>query len=121
MSCARHLRIATGDQIMTRLSSKVLLVFSGIILVSQGAVWAQNQDIGHIEYLWSCAVCHGIDAKGSGPLAAQLKTSPTDLTRLAENNGGVLPVSTLYETIDGRQEVKAHGTRDMPAWGYRYM
>jgi hypothetical protein len=27
----------------------------------------------------------------------------------------------VYEKIDGRQEVKAHGTREMPIWGYRYM
>jgi len=29
-------------------------------------------------------------------------------------------MNAVYEKIDGRQEVKAHGTREMPIWGYRY-
>jgi hypothetical protein len=56
-------------------------------------------------------------------LAAQLKTAPTDLTRLAkknEKNRGVFPQSAVNEIIDGRQAVEAHGPRDMPVWGYQY-
>src|SRR5271169_6065957 len=29
-----------------------------------------------------CAVCHGRDAKGSGPMASSLKKAPSDLTRI---------------------------------------
>jgi mono/diheme cytochrome c family protein len=90
------------------------------LLVSQTVVWAQNIDVGEMEYLSSCAPCHGRNANGKGPLADQLKVPPSDLTQLAKKNGGAFPMKTLYEKIDGRQEVKAHGTREMPIWGYRY-
>ena len=42
-------------------------------------------------------------------------------SRLAKRNGGVFPENAVNETIDGRKEVEAHGPRDMPVWGYRYM
>jgi mono/diheme cytochrome c family protein len=91
-----------------------------VLLVSQVAAWAQNIDVGEMEYLSSCAPCHGRNANGKGPLADQLKAAPIDLTQLAKRNGGVFPMNAVYEKIDGRQEVKAHGTREMPIWGYRY-
>jgi mono/diheme cytochrome c family protein len=78
------------------------------------------QDAGRTEYLWSCAACHSVDGKGNGPLGAELRTAPADLTTLAKRNNGVFPLGTVYETIDGRKAVKSHGTRDMPIWGYRY-
>jgi mono/diheme cytochrome c family protein len=76
-------------------------------------------DIGKTEFISNCASCHGADAKGNGPVASSLKIPPTDLTVLAKNNGGVLPVNALYEIIDGRRIVASHGTREMPVWGYR--
>jgi hypothetical protein len=91
-----------------------------VLLVSQVGAWAQNIDVGEMEYLSSCAPCHGRNANGKGPLADQLKAAPVDLTQLAKRNGGVFPMNAVYEKIDGRQEVKAHGTREMPIWGYRY-
>jgi len=36
-----------------------------------------------------CAVCHGEDAKGNGPMTKSLKSLPPDLTRLFARNGGV--------------------------------
>ena len=36
-----------------------------------------------------CAVCHGQDAKGNGPMSKALKTAPPDLTHLATN--GIYP------------------------------
>jgi len=47
-------------------------------------------------------------------------TTPTDLTTMAEKNGGVFPTQRAYEIIDGRQDVKAHGPRAMPVWGRDY-
>jgi hypothetical protein len=82
---------------------------------------AQNVDVGKAEYQSSCAACHGIDAKGDGPVSKELKTPPTDLTVLAKKNNGVLPFNTLYEIIDGRNSlIVSHGTREMPIWGYRF-
>jgi mono/diheme cytochrome c family protein len=82
---------------------------------------AQNTDVGRTEYQASCAACHGIDAKGDGPVSKELKTPPTNLTVLAKNNNGVFPYDLIYEVIDGRNSSTAsHGTREMPVWGYRF-
>src|SRR5262245_52192216 len=63
-----------------------------------------------------CASCHGPDGRGSGPVAAALKTRPADLTTLAERNGGVFPAERLRQLIEGRGPA-AHGDRTMPVWG----
>jgi mono/diheme cytochrome c family protein len=75
-------------------------------------------DLGKPEFETKCAVCHGLDGKGKGPYAEQLKNPLPDLTQLARKNGGVFPVSRTYETIEGAG--KGHGTRDMPVWGMDY-
>ena len=77
-------------------------------------------DVGKSEYEGACAVCHGIAGKGNGPAAVQLKNSVPDLTVLARNNKGVFPFDRVYQIIDGRQEVKTHGTREMPIWGQSF-
>jgi len=87
---------------------------------SFGARWAEDNDVGQVEYLSSCAACHGLNGKGDGPLSAALKSKPADLTVLAKNNG-VFPVNAVFEVVDGRKSVSAHGTREMPIWGFRYM
>ena len=84
------------------------------------AVFAQDQDVGQANFRMSCASCHGAEGKGNGPVSGQLKVPPPDLTVLAKKNNGVFPVSRVYEIIDGRQAVIAHGTRDMPIWGFQY-
>jgi len=55
--------------------------------------------------------------KGDGPLRSQLVSRVPDLTVLARSNNGVFPFDRVYQIIDGRQEIKAHGPRDMPVWG----
>ena len=74
-------------------------------------------DIGKGEYEAACAVCHGLKGKGDGPFVSQLTAKMPDLTVLAKNNQGVFPFDRVYQVIDGRQEVKAHGLREMPVWG----
>ncbi len=64
-----------------------------------------------------CAVCHGKDAKGSGPAASALKKAPSDLTKISTRNGGAFPEVKVGRYIEGRDEVESHGTRDMPMWG----
>jgi mono/diheme cytochrome c family protein len=81
----------------------------------------QDRDIGKIEYQSNCASCHGIDAKGHGPVSGELKKRPPDLTVLAKKNGGVFPLNFVYRIIDGRDEIASHGSREMPVWGYRFV
>lgn len=75
---------------------------------------------GKQRYMENCASCHGPDAKGAGTMASELKRVPADLTQLAKRNGGNFPFEQIYDMIDGRGEIGAHGTRDMPVWGYEY-
>ncbi len=66
-----------------------------------------------------CASCHGVDAKGDGPVAPLVKIGVPDLTRLAYRAGGEFPAQEVLRTIDGRYERHAHGPRDMPVWGWQ--
>lgn len=65
-----------------------------------------------------CVSCHGTLGTGDGPVAATMRVKPADLTRIGERAGGVFPEARVRETIDGRAVLPAHGTREMPVWGY---
>lgn len=65
-----------------------------------------------------CASCHGTDATGGGPMAAALKTKPTDLTRISARNGGTFPFERIRKIVSGEaQPASGHGSREMPVWG----
>jgi len=64
-----------------------------------------------------CAVCHGTDGKGSGPAASAMKAAPTDLTALAQKNGGKYPAAHVASVIRGQASLPSHGSEDMPVWG----
>lgn len=76
---------------------------------------------GRVLYLSYCASCHGVGGEGNGPVADSLRQPPADLTRLAERYGTPLPRQELAAFIDGRREVAAHGPREMPVWGRRFV
>jgi mono/diheme cytochrome c family protein len=64
-----------------------------------------------------CAVCHGVDGRGSGPAASAMKSAPTDLTTLATNNGGHFPDTHVAAVLQFGVENSSHGTQQMPIWG----
>ncbi len=97
-----------------------LAAAAAITFGSSGQTVADELDLGKSEYQSSCAPCHGTDGKGNGSVSALLKVPPPDLTVLAKKNNEVFPFNYVYEIIDGRKTVMAHGTRDMPIWGDRY-
>jgi len=100
-----------------------VLKLLAVAIVTSGfntSAWAQELDPGKTEFLSQCAICHGTDGKGNGFLSEELKTKPANLTVLAKNNNGVFPLNAVYEVIDGRKSIRAHGTRGMPIWGLRY-
>lgn len=100
--------------------SIVAATFAVVIATGQGAA-AQEMTYGQAEFLNSCAVCHGTTGEGNGPLVDELVKRPTDLTRLAESNGGEFPYFRVFATIDGRFVVPGHGERDMPVWGRQFL
>jgi len=84
---------------------------------------AQEMEVvaaGEIEYQNYCAICHGVDGRGYGIMAKFLTVQPSDLTQLAKKNTGRFPFWQVYRTIDGREQIRGHGTRDMPVWGARF-
>lgn len=68
-------------------------------------------------YKTYCAVCHGADATGNGPAASALKVPPSDLTILAQKNGGKYPTMKVVTVIRGEEALPAHGSKEMPVWG----
>ena len=97
-----------------------VLVGACLAVAATGALGEAKIDLGKREYDANCASCHGPKGMGDGPTRPYLTKSPTNLTTLAHDNKGVLPVNRLYESIDGSLTVPGHGTRDMPTWGNQY-
>jgi len=65
-----------------------------------------------------CASCHGMDAKGLGPVAVALKGTVPDLTQIAKRRDGKFPNDDLEKMILGEKVMNAvHGSREMPVWG----
>lgn len=93
-----------------------------VATLAAGSVVADSTfDFGKREFDSKCASCHGLSGKGDGPMRPWLTVKAADLTTISQKNGGVLPVVRLNEVIDGRMELKAHGTREMPVWGLDYL
>lgn len=76
--------------------------------------------VGEEQFLRNCASCHGMTGKGDGYVGKLLKTPPADLSTIAQRNNGTFPALKIAETIDGRQPIGAHGSREMPVWGERF-
>lgn len=85
------------------------------------AAAAQEMGNGKVEYMNSCAVCHGPEGRGDGPLGDEMAKRPADLTRLSRDNGGEFPYWRVFAMIDGRALVPEHGDRDMPVWGRQFL
>ena len=66
---------------MTRavwLSASTTLLLCALYSGARGG----ETDVGKQMYLKYCASCHGVDGKGNGPVAKQLKIKVIDLTQL---------------------------------------
>src|SRR5262245_9113725 len=113
----------SGGDVMRRLSSTLAALAVMAVPPWVVSVSAQTPDgnksvpAGSGLFSTYCAVCHGANAKGTGPLADSLKRRPADLTMLASRNGGSYDEEMVKRIIDGKNPVKGHGGGDMPVWG----
>jgi mono/diheme cytochrome c family protein len=108
---------------MKRTTTLAALAGAALILTPLLAAAQQPFDLGKREYESNCAVCHGATGKGDGPymkFMAYKGTGLGDLMLIAKRSGGGFPFQRVYETIDGTQELDAHGPRSMPIWGSDY-
>ena len=86
--------------------------------IKKGPIQKTSAPSGEDIFNTYCAVCHGKDAKGNGPAAGALKVPPADLTTLAQRHGGKFPTEYVTTVLQyGVEDIKAHGSKDMPVWG----
>jgi mono/diheme cytochrome c family protein len=71
-------------------------------------------------YQTFCASCHGLTGLGDGPVEPLIQGGAPDLTRIAERHGGKFPADEIRDIIDGRDTLIAHGTAQMPVWGFEF-
>ncbi len=95
----------------------ILIGISALIL---SPAWAEQSNgdaaAGAALFAQQCAVCHGRDAAGNGPMAGALMVQPSDLTSLTSRNNGTFPTARVVYRIDGRDPLVSHGS-PMPIWG----
>ena len=93
------------------------LLAAGVLGSLTTSGFTQAEDVGRMEYVSKCGACLGSSGKGDGPVGEALRTRAPDLTLLAKNNDAIFPAGVLYEIIDGRRTLRAHGNYEMPVWG----
>lgn len=98
----------------------VVLVLAAGAAAEQSAYDPVLAQLGTPLFARHCAACHGVGGRGDGPAAEAMRKPPADLTAIAARRAGVFPTSEIALFIDGRFEVPAHGSREMPVWGQRF-
>jgi mono/diheme cytochrome c family protein len=63
-----------------------------------------------------CAVCHGGDLKGTGPVPFPYR-APPNLTTLAKRHGGKFPEAYVENVLRNGVVMPEHGPAEMPIWG----
>ena len=85
------------------------------LLLSPAIALAQDAQAGAALYDQHCAVCHGLEGRGKGPLAAALILQPPSLRDLSERHDG-FPTRRVVMRIDGSDPLVSHGS-PMPVYG----
>lgn len=94
---------------------KTLLATVTALLLLPVAVCAQDPEAGAALYAQHCAVCHGQEGRGNGPLAPALLLQPPSLRDLARRHDG-FPTRRVVMRIDGSDPLVSHGS-PMPVYG----
>lgn len=108
---------------MIRLKYVMLVCIVVCLWGAPSVTHAQEQEVaaaGKPVYDQYCATCHGREAKGDGPAMNLLTVKPADLTQISKRNNGTFPFWKTYRVVDGREDIKGHGSRDMPIWGAEF-
>ncbi len=111
-----------------RWASRFRMLLGLAVLVAAAApAWSQTDDEGATGpesgkeiYRRHCALCHGLDATGNGPLAAALQMAPTDLTRISVEHDDEFPSAKVADVIRNGGGVLGHGSTAMLAWGFYF-
>ena len=98
-----------------------LIGLAAAVMITIGPAHGADAVVGQQEFRQHCAACHGLTGLGDGPIGQSLKVPAPNLATITERYGGKFPFQRIYEIIDGSAVVSAHGSRDMPLWGDRYV
>lgn len=98
----------------------IYMLLSAQLAFAGDKILNAEQASGKKQFEMYCSSCHGMDAKGEGPVASALKQKPSNLRQISKRHGGKFPVATIERIIDGRDGVEAHGPREMPVWGREF-
>ena len=108
---------------MQRRVSKLVLLVSIAISASAQTTPQRQPPIRPVDgttiFRNNCAACHGLEARGDGPVSKTLKRSVPDLTRLSQRNNGAFPAIHVRNAImfGADDLLPAHGSKTMPIWG----
>lgn len=92
-----------------------------LTLISIPALTSEVIDsTGEENFVRYCAACHGSSGHGDGPVATAIAKPIPDLTLIAARRDGKFPRQIIKNAIDGRWRIDAHGTQQMPVWGYEF-
>jgi mono/diheme cytochrome c family protein len=105
---------------MKRSLAAGVVVLCSALGASAGRAPAKGSAEGRALFTRYCSSCHGLEADGHGPVASFLARPPADLRHLGERYGRPLAADRIARYVDGREDVGAHGTREMPVWGERF-
>ncbi|MGA7920201.1 MAG: cytochrome c [Candidatus Acidiferrales bacterium] len=64
-----------------------------------------------------CAVCHGNNLKGNGPISPEYKNPPSDLVTLAQRHQGKFPDEYVEDVLRNGVKVPPHEKTEMPVGG----
>lgn len=106
IACALGVSLFVGSLVVAQDKSKASVAAQAVPVVA-----------GQETFRISCAPCHGIDAKGTGPVVPVLRYKPSDLTQLSKRNGGKFPPAVIEDALQDNHLIPAHGSRDTPIWG----
>lgn len=110
-----------GGAAMRTLSSILFIVIMAVMssVVARADDAHKAATAAHL-YQVSCSGCHGREARGDGPVSPFLTVKVPDLTRIAARRGGVFPEEEIFKIVDGQADLRSHGPRHMPVWGYEF-
>ncbi len=105
------------------MASGILLALIFVLSAPSPRATAQELEViagGELGYQSHGAVCHGVEASGTGIMSKYLTLPPANLTQLSKEVRDKFPFWQVYRTIDGREEVRGHSMSQMPVWGPRF-
>ena len=104
-----------AKKLLTSALAVVLLAVFDVAAATEIVEWTGQENYDRL-----CAACHGVGGRGDGPVASEIVKGVPDLTRIAERNDGYFPRQIIKNVVDGRWRIDAHGTQQMPVWGYEF-